>query len=333
MQWDIANATPAVALSSTGPSGTEIWTSAHDLLESDETTTDFVVEIDSDMIARLRFGDGEYGARPEPGDQFAAAYRVGNGVAGNVGAGALAHVVAQRASALWSAIQSVSNPLPAHGGVDPETADSVRQAASAAFLVQERAVTTADYVAVSLRNPEIEKAAADFRWTGSWHSVFVTVDCPGGAPVDDAFAAVVEGWLERYRVIGHDLQVDGPSLAPLRIDMMVCVGQSYFRSDIETALRRLLGAGVDPDGSLSFFNPDRRSFGETLYLSPIYALAQVVPGVQSVEITRFERLYQPGDDGLKNWKLTFGPDEIACCDNDPNNPERGVLNLTLRGGQ
>jgi hypothetical protein len=36
---------------------------------------------------------------------------------------------------------------------------------------------------------------------------------------------------------------------------------------------------------------------------------------------------------LKNRKLIFGLDEIARCDNDPNNPEHGVLNLTLRGGQ
>ena len=332
MQWDITNATPAIALSSAGPSGVVTWSSARDLLESDETATDFVVEVDSDLIARLRFGDGEYGVRPEAGDQFTAAYRVGNGFAGNIGAGALAHVVAAKASPLWSAIQSVSN-MSARGGVDPETSESVRQAAPAAFLVQERAVTPADYVTVAKRNADVEKAAADFRWTGSWHTAFVTVDRPGGATVDATFAAGIDDWLERFRVIGHDLQVDGPTLAPLSIDMTVCVGQGYFRSDIQKTLLGLFGDGVNPDGTLSYFNPGRRTFGETLYLSPIYALAQAVPGVQSVEVTKFERLYQPGDDGLRNWQLTFGPDEIARCDSNPNNPEHGVFDLTLRGGQ
>ena len=41
---------------------------------------------------RLRFGDGVHGRRPETGTEFEATYRVGNGTAGNIGAGAIAHV-------------------------------------------------------------------------------------------------------------------------------------------------------------------------------------------------------------------------------------------------
>lgn len=339
MQWDIANALPAIALSSTNSSGTETWTVVHDLLESGETDTNFVVEIDSDNIARLRFGDDEYAIRPAAGAAFNAVYRVGNGVAGNVGAGAIAHVVEPLPGPPTppplpsNGILTVTNPLPAQGGVDPETSDSVRQAAPAAFLVQERAVTPADYAAVSLRNPVVSAASADFRWTGSWYTVFDTVDRPGGVAVGDAFTTTITDWLERYRVIGHDLQVDGPALVPLRIDMAVCVTVPWFRSSVEQALRQLFGTGTLPNGSLAFFNPNRFSFGQTLYLSPIYALAQSVAGVESVNITRFERLYQPSNDGLQNWQLAFGQTEIPRCDNDPNYPNHGVLNLTVRGGQ
>jgi hypothetical protein len=333
LQWDPSGARPAIALESDGPSGPQSWSSVRNLLESGETDADFVVEIDSDTIARLRFGDGEYGLRPAQGDSFQAAYRVGNGAAGNVGAGALAHVVAPKSGPVWAAVKSVTNPLPAQGGVDMESAGGVRQAAPSAFLVQQRAVTAGDYVAVSLRNPDILRASADFRWTGSWNTVFVTLDRPAGAPVDAAFEQAADDWLERFRVIGHDLQIDGPAYVPLRIDLAVCVDRAYFRSDIENALRGLFGTGRDANGAPAFFNPDNRTFGETLYLSQLYALAQSVAGVGAVEITRFERLYQPGADGLAKWKLAFGPTEMARCDNDPNNPERGVLNLILRGGQ
>jgi hypothetical protein len=338
MQWDIANTLPAIAVASSAASGTETWQPRRDLLESTETATDFVVEIDDDMRARLRFGDGEYGMRPAAGDRFTAVYRVGNGSAGNVGAGTIAHVAAPRPGPpapppLPPGILTVTNPLPAQGGVDPESSDSVRQAAPAAFLVQERAVTPADYAAVSRRNPLVSAAAAEFRWTGSWYTVFDTVDRPHGAVVDAGFTSDIRAWLERYRVIGHDLQIDGPSLVPLRIDMNVCVGLGWFRADIEVELRRLFGTGTKPDGTPAFFNPDRHSFGETLYLSQIYAAAQAVAGVESIEITRFERLYQPGSDGLQNWKVVFGPTEIPRCDNDPNYPGHGVLNLTVRGGQ
>ncbi|MFC5742691.1 putative baseplate assembly protein [Dyella tabacisoli] len=333
MQWDIANTLPAMALASTGAGGTELWTARHDLLESTPTSADVVVEIDSDMLARLRFGDDEYGLRPVAGDTFATAYRIGNGVAGLVGANSIAHVATPLSGALPPGILSVTNPLPAQGGIDPESIDSVLQAAPAAFLVQERAVTSADYAAVSLRNPLVSAASADFRWTGSWYTVFDTVDRPDGLPVDAPFTTAIRSYLERYRVIGHDLQVNAPSMVPLRIDMQVCVRVPWFRADIEIELRRLFGTGTRSDGSPAFFNPDLHNFGETLYLSNLYALAQAVPGVDAVEITRFERLYQASDDGLNQWKLKFASIEIPRCDNDPNFPGHGVLNLTVRGGQ
>ncbi len=75
--------------------------------------------------------------------EFSADYRVGNGGAGNVGAEALYHFVA--AQAVSAAIESIRNPLPAAGGLEPETSEEVRQAAPVAFKTQQRAVTPADY--------------------------------------------------------------------------------------------------------------------------------------------------------------------------------------------
>ena len=75
----------------------------------------------------------------------------------------------------------MSNPLPAVGGQDPESLEDVRQRAPVAYRVQERAVTPADYAEVTERYPEVQRAAATFRWTGSWHTVFLTVDRSAGA--------------------------------------------------------------------------------------------------------------------------------------------------------
>ena len=58
---------------------------------------EFVVEVESNGEATLRFGDGVHGRRPETDTSFEATYRVGNGVAGNVGRGAIAHVATSRA--------------------------------------------------------------------------------------------------------------------------------------------------------------------------------------------------------------------------------------------
>ncbi|MDQ1443866.1 MAG: hypothetical protein QOI20_330, partial [Acidimicrobiaceae bacterium] len=62
------------------------WTPRPDLLGAGPDERAFVVEMDEERRAHLRFGDGRMGARPEPGTVFTAEYRVGAGPPGNVGA-------------------------------------------------------------------------------------------------------------------------------------------------------------------------------------------------------------------------------------------------------
>jgi hypothetical protein len=164
-------------------------------------------------------------------------------------------------------------------------------------------------------------------------TVFDTVARPGGALVDAGFEAGTAAWLERFRLLGHDLRVNGPDYVPLRIDISVCVRPPYFRAAVSQSLRQIFSPGTLPGGAPAFFNPSRVTFGETLYLSAIYAAAQAVAGVDSVNVTRFERLYQPAADGLASWELAFGPRQMPRCDSDPHNPALGVLNLTVEGGQ
>ena len=65
------------------------WTPVFDLLASHDDDRHVVAEIDNDGRARLRFGDGSLGQRPRAGLAMQARYRVGNGSAGNVGAGSI----------------------------------------------------------------------------------------------------------------------------------------------------------------------------------------------------------------------------------------------------
>ena len=59
---------------------------SRDLLASSGGDRHFVAEIDDDGRAQLRFGDGELGRMPaRRGARSSAAYRIGNGPAGNVG--------------------------------------------------------------------------------------------------------------------------------------------------------------------------------------------------------------------------------------------------------
>lgn len=328
MSWDIQTAMPAIALASLLNADTATWLPKRDLLNSGPSANEFVVETDTDGSAYLRFGDDQLGKRPDADTRFTATYRVGNGVAGNVGAESLAHIVTG-----LNAVALVRNPLPAQGGVEPETIEDVRQRAPAAFRTQERAVTEADYAAVAERDPRVQRAAATFRWTGSWHTVFLTVDRLGGLPVDDAFESGIRQFVERYRMAGYDLEVDGPRFVSLEIEMHVCAQPDYFRSDVQAALLEIFSNQILPDGRRGVFHPDNFTFGQPVYLSPLYAAAQDVAGVASVQITVFQRQGQDDSTPLRDGFLPMGRLEIARCDNDPNFAERGVFRLTVGGGK
>lgn len=303
------------------------WTVTRDLLADSLGRPDYVVEMEQDGSASLRFGDGRYGRRPEPGSLFQAVYRVGNGHSGNVGADTLRHVVTDSPH-----VAGVTNPLPAFGGAEPESLEEIRRNAPVAFRTQDRAVTMEDYAEMTARDSRVQKAAATLRWTGSWHTVFVTVDRFGGERVDPAYEADLRNRLESYRLAGQDIEIDNPRLVALEIDMRVSVEPDYFRGDVQQALLALFSNRILPDGRRGLFHPDHFSFGQAVYLSPLYAAARMVAGVRSVVVTQFQRLDNPGGDALAQGFLPLGRLEIARCDNDPNFPDRGVFRLVLEGG-
>ena len=305
----------------------ETWQPRRDLLGSDRFAPDFVVEMDDDGSARLRFGDDRLGRRPSPGTAFTATYRVGSGKAGNVGAEALTRLVAPIDGV------TVRNPLAAAGGLDPEPIRDVKLYAPQAFRTQERAVTPADYAAAAQRHPDVQRAAATRRWTGSWYTMFVTVDRKGGRPVDAAFEAALREFLEPFRMAGYDLEIDSPRYVSLDLALTICVKPHTFKAVVKQALLEAFGNRDNPDGSRGFFHPDRFTFGQPVYLSQVIARAMDVPGVASVmSVDRFHRYGEDPHGELGQGFIPMSRLEIARLDNDRNAQERGQIAFTMQGG-
>ncbi len=326
LKYDSRDARPSVFLKI--PATGEIWRPQRDLLASDKFKPELVVEMEEDGRAHLRFGDDVHGKRPAAGTKFTASYRIGNGATGNVGAEALGRVITS-----MSGITKVRNPLPAGGGREPEALEEVRQFAPQAFRVQQRAVTADDYAKVAERHPEVQRAAATFWWTGSWHTVFVSIDRRGGLPVDVDFERRIRAHLSFYRMAGHDLEVDGPQFVPLDIAMTICIKPGYFRNEVKKALLERFSNHMLSDGSRGFFHPDNLTFGQPVYLSRIYAAANAIDGVESAEMTRFQRLGKSPSQELENGVLPIGHVEIARLDNDLNFQENGRIEFNLFGGK
>jgi len=329
---DVRQALPVIVLKENGST----WTPRRDLLSSSHNALDFVVEVQNDLTPRLRFGDGILGS--EPVDGLTAIYRTGNGAIGNVGAEAIANVVSTALIPL-NGIVNVRNPLPAQGGIDPESLDQVRSFAPWAFRTQERAVTEADYADVSERQPDVARAQATLRWTGSWYTMFVTIDRKGGQPVDSAFRSRMRNFLEQFRLAGYDLEIEAPRFVSLDLAFTVCVAPGYFRSAVRLALLDAFSNRDLADGTRGFFHPDDFTFGESVYLSQVVARAMQVPGVRWIDTNdvppapnRFRRWGEASHGETAAGRITMARLEIARLDNDPNQPENGKIDFFMEGG-
>lgn len=311
--------------------GALVWNPRIHLLDSYPNDQHFVVEMDNDRRAQLRFGDDDLGRRPPPQTSFYARYRRGNGIVGNVGADRIAHLVARGPQG--GSFRRIRNPLPAQGSSEFEQLDHARLFAPQQFKKQRRAIIAADYVSLVLGTfgDQIQDARAQLNWMGTWFEVAVAIVPRPEIPDAQSLVKKVRTFLEENRRIGHRLKVDLPTYVPLQIEMTICVKNGYLRAHIQRELLNRFSDERNTDGTFGFFHPSRFTFGNSLYVSQLIAEAKKVRGVENVQVTRFERRGLASQGELELGILQFGPLEVPQMDNDPRRPERGSFCLNMRG--
>ncbi len=309
------------------------WAAQYDLLASGSDDRHFVVEVDDDLFGHVRFGDGDLGRLPSSGTSFQAVYRVGNGPAGNVGRETISYLVLREGTLSADEVKP-RNPLAAEGGTPAEpTAHAKLCAPYAVRHPRLRAITADDYAEIAQQDPGVQRAACELRWTGSWYEARVAIDPLSSAIADAALLNEIEGHLYKFRRMGHDLALVPARYVPLDVGLDICVLADFARGQVRAELLQVLGNRPLVDGRLGFFHPDDLSFGTGIYLSRLVATAMTVEGVETVKVTRLKRLHEPDGGALDTGVLTFGAMEIAALDNDPDFPENGRLELTMRGGR
>ncbi len=314
------------------------WQPLPDLLEVGGSAPYFVPEIEFDGSVFLRFGDNQHGQAPDPGLAFTATYRVGNGSAGNIGPGALAHAILPADYQAPPGFQpplaniiAVQNPLAAVGGTDPEDMEHIRQFAPFTYEQQARCVTEADYGAMAAQVTGVSAARGTLRWTGSWYTAFASVEPSGTLTpqlLDDTATA-----LGLLRMMGTDIAVESAVIVGLQIEMDICVDPAHFQGDVFQALMAVFITGNQADGSAGLLNPASFTFGETVYASPLVAAAQAIGGVAAATLTVFTRMDAPWVDGVAQGFLTMGRLDIPRCDNDPDHLDHGTFTLHMDGGK
>ncbi|MFN0095931.1 MAG: putative baseplate assembly protein [Dehalococcoidia bacterium] len=235
-------------------------------------------------------GDRAFGARLERGQMLRMTrYRVGGGVAGNVGANTL--------TVLKSSIPfvaTVTNRQPATGGLDPETVDAAKFRAPAEIRSRDRAVTVEDYEFLAHEASRIVARAK---------CIQVRQDSSGGnvppgmvelliVPLlpDDHERTVeslqpsqelltdVREYLDERRLLGTQLVVDGPAYIGVRVEATIAVQRNVDPETVRAEVLGRLRRHLDPIHG----GPDGLGwpFGRDLYLAEVQSIVQSVRGVE-----------------------------------------------------
>lgn len=290
-------------------------------------------DYDGDEGSTVRFGDGVFGATPDPGTLFSALYRVGGGVEGNVPADTIVNVAPGQLQG--DLVISCTNPFPASGGAEAETIAQVADRAPQKFAAEPlRVVQAADYVAAAQSLAFVQQAGTTFRWTGSWLTVFTSANPSGAEQLSLAQLEQLTELLDRLRLAGYESYALPPRYVSVDLTLVVCAEPSYFASDVEAAVLTRLRPGALPGGGHGFFDHSQWSFGQPLEPSALFAAVQSCTGVAGVYAARYrERGVQLEWSDLPAAPLTFASDQLLRIDDDASRPEAGSLTVTVEGGK
>jgi hypothetical protein len=296
----------------------------------------FVVDVEEAEPPILRFQTGAVCLAPPLGSALAACYEVGGGIGGNVPANALGvleeNTALPGAAPIWSVVGDVSvrNPAPATGGRDRMSLEVAARDAPEAFAAEpRRAVLPADHATAAGRSPLVQRSMARRTWSGSWPLVSTVVDLTVSGVAAAEARAGLQAELGELRMIGTEAAVVDGSPIGLLVGLDVCVLPGAEGDRVRGEILRALRPGTDDRPGL--FHPSRLVLGSAVYLSTVLSVVAAVAGVDAVEAFEARRLDEPG--GTVREVIVFAADEVAVLDDDPARPERGRLDVNVRGGR
>lgn len=227
------------------------WTAVDDLAEASFDARVFRFDA---TTGTLTFGDGRTGrALPEGFRNVHATYRVAE-VVTSVAAKAISTAIGEAAF-----LSSVSNPLAATGGSDPETLDQALLRGPRDIRARGRAVALADYEVLALRAPKADIRRA--RAISGFHPRFPGAAIPGvvgvlvvgnqrddGQPPipNEATLEAVSAFLASSAAHGAEVVAAAPVFHSVRIEATVELATSADATETIHALSGALDGWFDP---------------------------------------------------------------------------------------
>ena len=120
---------------------------------------------------------------------------------------------------------------------------------------------------------------------------------------------------------------------PLEIELKIQIDSSYFQAEVVKAVYKILSNTIDHCADKGFFHLDNLTLGQPIYKSKIRSMVQSIAGITSVEVILFKRLGIRTKPSIDIEYIQMADNEIARLDNDPNNPQNGILKIIASGGK
>ena len=301
------------------------WERRDDFVSSTEFDRHFVLDPVSGEIEfgpAIRETDGgwtQYGAVPPKGAVLRfTKYRHGGGRRGNVTIGAL--------TALRSAIpgiDTVSNPVPARGGVDAEAIEHARQRASMEIRTRYRAVTAEDFEFLAGEaSPRVARAVCLPPAAGEAVPLHVV---PRVYPADRQLAhselvpepdllEEIGAYIDDRRLIGTTVQLLPCKFRGLSVIVNLQASPLADTARVEEDVSHALYTYLNPlVGGLASGVGDGWPFGRALNQGELYGIVHAVDGVEFVKILRiYETDLATGEQSPKpaGTHIVLEPDEL-----------------------
>jgi predicted phage baseplate assembly protein len=309
----------------------ERWERKDSFVESGKDDKHYVCDEASGVIElgpAIREPTGEWryhGAVPPKGARLRmTGYRHGGGRRGNVAAETL---TVPRTSI--PGVDTVSNPAPAMGGVDPETLESARQRASMEIRTRYRAVTAEDFeflsgeasprvARVRCVSPNGDGVAARVHIIPRVEPADRKLELAELTPDEDLLKRVAE-YLDEKRLIGTQVELVPGRLRGVSVVVNVQASPQADLARVEQEVKYALDTYLNPLVGGSLTGPGSGwEFGRALNQGELFGIVHSIDGVEFVKILRvYETDLKTGKQESKpaGTHLPLEPDELIASGN------------------
>ena len=246
------------------------WQQVSTLNDSEPEAHHYLVRMKEDGKLTILFGDGRRGRRlPTGNNNVRIRFRQGTGLSGNLGAYSLEKEVKPHAL-----VEGVLQPVPAAGGNDMESIDSMRENGPAGVLTLERAVSLKDFTHLAASNSGVWQARAFRRHPGLSRVERIEVAVvPAGGGSLGTLAETLEAFLAAHAL--PNVEVTVVPYQSLILDLSITIRVRSEEYD------PVLVAAAVQKAVLESFSLRRAKLGRTFYSSEVFAVVEAVPGVEN----------------------------------------------------